>query len=30
MEMARRGSLFREILAHYFPATEIIGLDAPR
>jgi len=30
MEMARRGSLFREILAHYFPATEIIGLDAPQ
>jgi stage II sporulation protein D len=30
MEMARRGSLFREILAHFFPATEIVGLDAPR
>jgi peptidoglycan hydrolase-like amidase len=29
-EMARRGSLFREILAHYLPATEIAGLDDTR
>lgn len=29
-EMAKRGSLFREILAHFFPATEIVELERKR
>ena len=30
MELARQGATFRDILAHFFPATALTWLEAPR